>query len=208
MTLLRLEMHVRRAFGDALGEHVGDEAHDRRVLVGFAVGRRLGLDGQVLALVVEAAGTDAVVLVDQLGHALGRGEEPLRAARGEGRDPIHRGGVRGERGDEVEAAFGRAGEDRRDHLGLRGDAGRQDLEALGVDGGLREHLEAGEAGELGEQRGLVEVQRLGEQPEAGLARGLREGGAGLVAQPLGEGARQAVLVCGEHGHFCAGAGGT
>jgi len=48
------------------------------------------------------------------------------------------------------------------NLGLGGDARGQHLESLGIDGRLLEHLEAGQAGELGEQRGLVEVERLGE----------------------------------------------
>ena len=60
------------------------------------------------------------VLDEELGHALGRGKEPLRTAGREGRDPVHRRGVRRERGHEVESALGRAGEDRRDHLGLGG----------------------------------------------------------------------------------------
>ena len=197
VVLLRLEVDVRRAFGDGLREDFGDEAHDRGVLVGF-IGRSDFGGGQVIAFVFEAAGAHAVILVDERGHAFGRREIPLRAAGGERRDPVGRIGVGRQGRDETEAAFFAAGEERRDDLGFGGDARRQDLHAVRIDGGLFEHLKARETGKLGEERGLVETEGLGEELETGFARRLRERGAGLFGQALGEGRGQSVPVDGQH----------
>ena len=197
VVLLRLEMDVRRAFGDGLRQHLGDEADDRGVLVGL-IGRGDFGGGEIVAFVLEAAGAHAVVLVDEGGHAFGRGEVPLRAAGGEGRDPVGRIGVGRQRRHEAEAAGFAAGEEGRDDLGFGGDARRQDLHPIGIDGGLLEDFEAREAGELGEELGLVEAEGLGEELEAGLPRRLRERGAGLVGQALGEGRGQSVPVDGQH----------
>ena len=120
---LRLEVDVRRAFGDGLREDFGDEAHHGGVLVGFDVGRSFG-GREVVAFVFKAAGTHAVVVIDEGADAFGRGEIPLRTAGGEGRDPVGRIGVGRERRDEAEAAFFAAGEERRDDLGFGGDARR------------------------------------------------------------------------------------
>ena len=190
-------MDVRSAFGDGLGEDFGDEADDRGVLVGF-IGRGDLRGGQVIAFVFEAAGTHAVILVDERGHAFGRCEIPLRAAGSERRDRVGRIGVGRQGRHEAEAAFFAAREKRRDDLGFGGDARRQDLHAVGIDGRLFEDFEARETGELGEERGFVETEGLGEELEAGFARRLRERGASLFGQALGEGRGQSVPVDGQH----------
>ena len=197
VVLLRLEVDVRRAFGDGLRQDFGDEAHDRGVLVGLVGGGDFG-GGKVVAFVFEAAGAHAVILIDEGGHAFGRGEVPLRAAGGEGRDPVGRVGVGRQGRDETEPAGFAAGKERRDDLGFGSDARRQDLHAVGIDGGLFEDFEAREAGELGEERGFVEAEGLREELEARFPRRLRERGAGLVGQALGEGRGQSVPVDGQH----------
>ena len=190
-------MDVRRAFGDGLGEDFGDEADDRGVLVGF-IGSGDFRGGQVIAFVFEAAGAHAVILVDERGHAFRRGEIPLRAAGGERRDPVGRIGVRRQGRDEAEAAFFTAGEERRDDLRFGSDARGQDLHPVRIDGRLVEDFEARESGKFGEERGLVEAEGLGEELEARFARRLRERGAGLFGQALGEGRGQSVPVDGQH----------
>ena len=190
-------MDVGRAFGDGLREDFGDEAYDRGVLVGFNI--IVGFSGrEVVAFVFKAAGTHAVVFVDEGADAFGRGEVPLRATGGEGRDPVARIRVGRKGRDEAEAAFFATGEERRHDLRFGGDTRGQDLHAFGIDGGFLQDFEAREAGEFGEERGLFEIECLREELEATFARGLRERSTHFVGQALGQSRGQSVPVDGQH----------
>ena len=203
IVFLRLEVDVRRAFGDGLREDFGDEAHDRGVLVGFDIIRSFS-GREVVAFILKAAGAHAVVFVDEGADAFGRGEVPLRATGGESRDPVARIRVGRKGRDEAEAAFFATGEEGRDDLRFGGDTRGQDLHAFGIDSGLLEDFEAREAGEFGEERGFVEVERLREELEATFARGLRERSTHFVGQALGQSRGQSVPVDGQHITSCRG----
>ena len=196
-------MDVGRAFGDGLREHLSHKADDRGILVGLDVIGGLG-GWEVIAFVLKAAGAHAIVLVDESAHAFGRGEVPLRATGGEGRDPV--AGIRvGRKGrDEAEAAFFAAGKERRDDLRFGRDTCGQNFHPLGIDGWFLEDFEAREAREFGEERGLVEVERLREELEASFARGLRERSTHFVGQALGQSRGQSVPVDGQHITSCRG----
>ena len=189
-------MDVRRAFGDGLREDFGNEAHDRSVLVGLDVVGNFG-SREIVAFIFEAAGAHAIVLIDERAHAFGRGEVPLRTAGGEGCDPIGGVGVGRQGRDEAETAFF-AREERRDDLRFGSDACRQDLHAIRINRWFLEDFEAREAGEFGEESGLIEVERLREELETGFARRLRERSAHFVGQALGQGRGQSVPVDGQH----------
>ena len=107
LAFLRLEVDVGGGVRDGLADDVAHEAHHGGVLVDHFIGALRILDrGEILTGILEAAGADAVMLDDELVHAVGQRQVPAEGPRGEGADPVehHRVGRPG--GGQMQLLFG------------------------------------------------------------------------------------------------------
>ncbi|MEJ1973531.1 MAG: hypothetical protein WDM96_14035 [Lacunisphaera sp.] len=174
----------------------GDETHDGGVGVRFQLGaggrrREVGFIG-----VVKAAGTDAVVFVDERLHTVGRREMPGQRTRRERRDPVGDGGI-GRHGvarwSAPAAPSGastgttwnswarRVGSTPRDSRSTCG------ASSTGRPGGFRQRVE---------RAGFAEAQAGGEQGEALFAHAFLQGLPGRFGKPAGQRGGQGVV--GDH----------